>query len=69
MPDIPTTSNMNEALAMQNSAAFRGDYADQVWKLSCGTHKIQTLITNQKELKLQLFIKIPAQFKQLCIIE
>ena len=53
---------MNEALVTQNSAAFHEDYADQVWKLSCGTHEIQTLMTNQKELniKLQLFIKIPA---------
>lgn len=62
MPETPTTCNRNEALLTQNSAAFRGDYADQVRKLSCSTHEIQTLMTIPKEwnIELQLFIKIPA---------
>lgn len=57
---MPTISNMNEALVTQNSADFHGDYADQVRKLSCGTHEIQSL-TDQRELniELQLVIKIP----------
>lgn len=54
-------SDMNEALVTQNSVDFHGDYADKVWKLSCGTHEIQSL-TNQREsnTELQLVIKIPA---------
>lgn len=58
---MPMISDMNEALVTQNSADFHGDYADKVWKLSCGTHEIQSL-TNQREsnIELQLVIKIPA---------
>lgn len=64
---------MNEALVTQNTVAFCRDYADQAWKLSCGTQEIQTLTNNKKKpnpkpnnqnqkelnIKLQLFIKIP----------
>lgn len=54
-------SNMIEDLVAQNPDVFHGDYADQEWQLSCGTHEIQTLMTNQKKLnkKLHLFSKIP----------
>lgn len=52
---------MIKALVAQNSDAFHGDYADQEWELSCGTHEIHYLMANQNKVNknLQLFSEIP----------
>lgn len=52
---------MIEALVAQNSDAFHGEYANQEWELSCGTHEIQNIMTNQNKvnIKLWVFSKIP----------